>query len=651
MKTWHDNSNIGLFVHWGINSGNENWTKGECLYKTFDDFEAAVDNAGWSASKWVEAAVKIKADYITFAIFHSCLGYIKGWKSSIPGTHTTKRDFLGELLEEAAKFNIRVVLYISGDTTGYLRHPSQPWIFPDEYSKYKNDPTINILDDRDWQQKYCRDIINEAIDNYPAISGFWFDGWNNPETNADLFKFIHEKNPELVNFRNNFSSGPGPDEDIMSLESFNKVCDPTFDIASGAWVGPGGKEFCFTIPELSDWFQCYPPGEFNNSSKNDAIRKVVTIKTNGWVPKVGIGPDIGGNFNDSLGVFVNELSAYLSWAGESLLDTVAGGLPAGYKNDGAYVATCHADSAYYIHTLLPPKSNSLIIEDGGMVFDKAINLRTGEAVDFSQENGLVQITCDFNHFCSQDSDTIIRLEAARTRIQQETTLDNYLQALPAEILIQTDGPVNVENGTSSSGCCCSKRQTTPDVCLCLAPAVSKSVFNSLILHQDDTSSTTKGGWAYVANNRAKDYTIYTSDDGENFAKHVSGQLSPTRGVKQINFPAVTCHTIKLCIETAYDTGPSYVKKFANGFWEYPNYETSVIIPEKSIVANGQKIICDDNGDVRIFGAEGNNIYIIGTGAQGVAVDTDGAVLAVVPAKTGKLRINRVGVACEYSGIS
>jgi len=439
MKNWHNNADIGLFIHWGINSGNENWAKGECLYNTFEDFETAVNDAHWCPTKWVNAAKKIKASYITFAVFHSCLGYIKGWKSNIPGTHATKRDFLGELLEESAKYNIRVVLYISGDTTGYLRHPSQPWIFPEEYRQYKNDDSINILDDRDWQQKYCRDIISEAIDNYPNLSGFWFDGWNNPETNTSLFKFIHDKNPSLVTFRNNFSSGPGPDEDVMSLESFNKVCKPDFDFASGAWVESGGAEFCFTIPELSDWFQCYLPGEYN---KQDAIRKFVSIRAAGWVPKVGLGPDIGGNFNGTLGEFVDELEKYLSWAGESVLSTISGGLPAGYMNDGAYVAACHTNSAYYIHTLIPPSTNKLIISDGGMVFSKAINLKTGANVDFVQKDGELQITCDFDAFCREDGDTVIKLVPKQSRISQEIAVENYLQPLPAEIVLECNQPVN-----------------------------------------------------------------------------------------------------------------------------------------------------------------------------------------------------------------
>jgi len=609
MGNWHDNANVGLFVHWGINTGNENWAKGECLYNTFEDFETAVDNAGWNAKKWVDAARKIKADYITFAVFHSCLGYIKGWKSNIPGTHVTRRDFLGELLEEATRHNVRVVLYISGDTTGYLRHPSQPWIFPDEYKKYKNDDSVNILDDRHWQQEYCRDIINEAIDNYPGLSGFWFDGWNNPDTNAGLFKFIHDKNPKFVIFRNNFSNAPGSDEDIMSLESFNKVCDPVFDFASGAWVGPYGKEFCFTIPELSDWFQCYPPGKFN---KQDAIRKFVSIKASGWTPHVGIGPDIGGDFNGSLGVFVNELGEFLSWAEESLFGTTP--CYAGYMNDDAYVMTCKTNDAYYIHTLLPPKNGVLVVNDGGYAFDHAINLKTNDRLIFTQRDGELRISCDFETFCCEDGDAIIKLKIKQSRISHELVLENYLQALPAEIILE-----------------CNKH------------------VNSLILHQDDTSSTTRGGWAYIANNRAKDYSIYVSEDGDLYTKHVSGLLSPARGMKQINFPVVSCRYIKLCIETAYDTGSSYAKKFANGFWEYPNYETNAIIPEKSINIGDQMIICDENGDIRIWEAKGNNLYIIGTGATGIAADTDDKVLAVVPERTGKLRIKQVGVACEYQG--
>ena len=602
MKNWHENAKVGLFVHWGINTGNEHWAKGETLYKTFEDFEAAVEEGGWAPEKWVKAALNIRASYINFAIFHSVLGYIKGWKSNIPGTHTTKRDFLGELINEAAKHDIRVILYISGDTTGYLRHPNQPWIFPDEYRKYKNDDSINILDDRHWQQIYCKDIIEEVIDNYPDLAGFWFDGWNNPDTNEKIFGMIHQKNPKLLNFRNNFKTAPDPHEDIMSIESFNKVLDPAFDLASGAWVGPGGKEYCFTIPELSDWFQCYPPAE--NYNKNDAIRKLVTIIANGWAAKVGIGPNIGGDFNGSLGEYVNDLDCYFNWAEESLLGTISGGLPSGYMNDGAYVCVCQNDKAIYIHTLLPPKCGNLIINDGGHDYDYAINLKTGEKLLFTQADGCLNICGDFNRFCQEDGDMVIKLVKGASRIGCTIPVSAYMKPLPNDIIIE-----------------------------------NKHRVHGLILHQDDSSATTRSSWGVVENNRAKDYSVFVSDDGTSWTTHASGALSGSRGMKQINFPAVASPFIKLRITSAYDTSPGYVKKFVNGFWEYPDILPDGLTPQNELTIGQQKYICYKDGSICMWGAEGNNIYIIGNGAKGLA--SDGNLLAIMPAETGKIRFAKI----------
>ncbi|MCL2377546.1 MAG: alpha-L-fucosidase [Defluviitaleaceae bacterium] len=602
MGNWINSAGVGLFVHWGINTGNANWHKGETLYKTFEEFEDAVNRAGWAPEKWVNAARKIRASYITMAIFHSCLGYIKAWKSDIPGTYSTKRDFLGELIAEAKKHDIRVVLYISGDTTGYLRHPSQPWIFPDEYKTYKNDNSINILDDRHWQQFYSKDIIEEAIHNYPDLAGFWFDGWNNPDTNAEIFGFIHKKNPALLNFRNNFASASDPHEDIMSLESFNKVLDPPFDFASGAWANPGGREYCFTIPELSDWFQCYPPAE--DYDKKSALRKFVSIRTNNWSAKIGLGPNIGGDFNGSLGEYINDLDNLLTWAGESLLNITPGVIPSGYMNDGAYIATSQNDRSVYIHTLLPPKAGTLTIADGGQTYGKAINLKTGKPVAYTQENGQLQITCDFNSYCEEDGDTIIKLSKKADRTGPPIKLNS--QPLPADIIIETKGPTH-----------------------------------GLLIHQDDSSATTRGGWAYVENNRARNFTLFTSEDGLNYNLHITGSLSGSRGMKQINFRETKSPYIKLRIETAYDTTPGYVKKFSNGFWEYPQISPESLTPQNELTVGGQKHICMEDGTVRVWGAEGNNKYIIGTGAKGIAADTDGKLLAIVPQRTGKLVFTQI----------
>lgn len=38
-KNWYEDARVGLFIHWGINTGNENWEKKIPLYKTADEFE------------------------------------------------------------------------------------------------------------------------------------------------------------------------------------------------------------------------------------------------------------------------------------------------------------------------------------------------------------------------------------------------------------------------------------------------------------------------------------------------------------------------------------------------------------------------------------------------------------------------------------
>ena len=607
MKKWFGGAGAGLFVHWGINTCNPGYDKKIPLYDSFEGFEKAACDGGWGAGKWVSAARKLRASYITFAIFHSCLGYIKAWKSCIPGTYTTKRDFLGELIGEANKYGIKIILYISGDTSGNnFFEGRQPWIFPGEYARYKNDPSIDILGDRHWQRYYCKDVIGEVIDNYPDLAGFWFDGWNNPDTNREVFGFIHAKNPNLLTMRNNFGDRPGPEEDVMSIECFGKVLDPDFDFASGAWHPPGGKEYCFVARGLSDWYQLYEPRA--DYDRNAAIKNFISIIANGWSAKIGLGPNVGGDFNGALGSFVDEMDRFLSWAGEAVFNTEAGGLEAGYLNGGAYAVTCHNDEACYIHVLLPPAGGVLTIADGGVDYTGAVNLKTGEGVPMIQNDGLLHIICAFDKYCAEDGDAVVKLTKGNSRVSRVLPVASYMGALPAEIIIPDAGRAR-----------------------------------SLVLHEDDTSATTRGGWAAPDNNRARDYSLSASGDGLIYTPLCAGRLSGRRGEKQINFAATGAKYLKLRVENAYDTSAGYTKKFVDGFWEYHGMGSHA--PLRELTIGDRKFICDGGGRVCVWGAEGNNVYVIGTGAQGVAADADGGLLAIMPPESGRLRIKNISIIC------
>jgi len=52
-------------------------------------------NGGWNANYWIDEALKLHAQYVVLASFHSRLGYARAWPSQIPGTCSTHRDFLG----------------------------------------------------------------------------------------------------------------------------------------------------------------------------------------------------------------------------------------------------------------------------------------------------------------------------------------------------------------------------------------------------------------------------------------------------------------------------------------------------------------------------------------------------------------------------
>src|SRR5262249_41717938 len=85
---WYPRARLGLFMHWGMNTMQ---TLGQRppVFRNVADFEKAVNDGGWSAKKWVDAALQIHAGYIAIASFHSVLGYVKPWPPQIPGSPYT----------------------------------------------------------------------------------------------------------------------------------------------------------------------------------------------------------------------------------------------------------------------------------------------------------------------------------------------------------------------------------------------------------------------------------------------------------------------------------------------------------------------------------------------------------------------------------
>lgn len=453
LSKWYNKARLGLFIHWGPNIGNFDWKMTGTTaptYKTAAEFELAATQSGWSADKWVDAAEKIGASYITLACFHSTCGYIKLWRSAVAGTYCTKRDFLGELIEAAEKKGIKILVYITSGTSWALDHYNKfegvKWVDPQEYREYKNNPNIDISKKEDFKKYYVRDILDELITNYPKLAGFWYDGWYCEDYEEEIFEFVHSRNPDLLNIKNNYSNQYAKGEDVMSLEDWkgadNFAQDPQahygvryhYNLPNSTSMPPFNREATFKT--IGGWkYGDYRP---ELSEHPDDIKRIITIVSNSWVAIPGYGPLISGDFPQPLAKFHKRLTEFMSWAKESIQDAMGGGhgkggFPPGYWNDGfSGVTTFVPDkNLHYIHILeAPQKQAKLIISDCGYNVISAVDLQLSKPIEFEQKNGLLYLDFEKTH----ESDTIIKLttETAQRIIKQTDCQIKVNDCLPQE---------------------------------------------------------------------------------------------------------------------------------------------------------------------------------------------------------------------------
>ena len=105
---WLRASTAGLFLHWGMRTS-------PALHQLQPRGRTTSPTAAGTPDYWVHEAQKLHAQYIVLATFHSRLGYARPWPSKIPGSCSTKRDFLGELIAAADAQGLKVILYMTDD--------------------------------------------------------------------------------------------------------------------------------------------------------------------------------------------------------------------------------------------------------------------------------------------------------------------------------------------------------------------------------------------------------------------------------------------------------------------------------------------------------------------------------------------------------
>ncbi|SFT06757.1 alpha-L-fucosidase [Paenibacillus sp. BC26] len=552
LQQWYRDARIGLFLHWGMHTGEHKTDPFgpdfRYIYETVDAFDQAVEEAGWNAQRWVSTAVKLRAKYITLATFHCQQGYLKIWQSDVPGSRSTGRDYLREMLDAAEAEGIRIIVYINRDSKNAI-HGGIEWLNKEAYRSFKKDDTVDITA-RDGYLAYSIEVMEELLDRYPRVAGFWFDGYHDKLEAQEVFARLHRKREDIVLINNDFSKGPVEDEDAMALEDFGKVCHPDYDWASGTWVGPGDKEFAFKAKW--DWWYLGEGnagwGGFEENYANvpdnaTLVKKIVTVAGTSWNAHLGYGPKIGGEFPEVLDSFTNHFDRFMAWAEESIYGTVGGGydqggFPPGHWNEGAYGVTTvvPGGETHYLHVLTPPRGQLLVLQDAGYDVLAAEDLRTGELLSFKQKDGHVMIDVRSWETLHIEGDMVIKLTTApHARIVPTALLD-----AKASSELPYASAVNVLNDNYESYFRGPAMRAWPQtLTLRMTPGAAEYEWMGLCVTQPETGAVLEGGYAAPIGERLKAYELHVSQDGVNWGEPIAcGELHNQRGMQMIAFQPV-----------------------------------------------------------------------------------------------------------------
>jgi len=518
-QEWLRNSTVGLFMHWGMRT-----------YPAHTDcqvWEDAVTNGGWNADYWVDEALKLHAQYIVLATFHSRLGYARPWPSEIPGSCSTNRDFLGELIAAAKAKRVKVILYMTDDPKWYWEGspPGGSWFDSAAYSAYKGEPVD--LTTRWGFGMFSYDNFVEVMHNYPDLAGFWIDNDNEYWEQNGLYERIRAERPDMLLSNNNEDT---PIMDTVSHEQKTGMTPP-YDYPAATWTPlPRIIEGEYKLPTGGSWWY---DGQDRDVDYPLNVGRVIANAGASIKSLIDETPQVNGKFPSKQEAFNNFMAGYLTPIWKSINGVegggyMFGGLQPGAWNNGAYgTATVdkHEPDIHYIHVITPPSTNFLRVRDNGYRIARVTNFRTGAELQFSQSGGYVTIQGITNW---DQYDTVLQVDTAgREGIYPPDSVTATATAsadgYPASNLVDSDYLTWWDNGG------------TIPVTLTLDLGRPKKIAY-LALNQREWSPThnrqTFGRQEDSA--RIKDYQVSVSTDAVDWTLLKSGTLESARGVRFID---------------------------------------------------------------------------------------------------------------------
>ncbi|MET9793200.1 glycosyl hydrolase family 28 protein [Streptomyces canus] len=513
----------GLFLHWGLRTAP--------AHTSCTAWEDDVTNGGWNADYWVKEAQKLHTQYLVLASFHSRLGYARAWPSKIPGSCSTQRDFLGELVTAAKARGLKVILYMTNDPQWH-DEGGHEWLDSAAYSAYKGKNVDLATNDGFGQFSY--DNFFEVMNRYPDLGGFWIDNDNAYWESHDLYQQIYEKRPNYTLSNNNEDT---PIMDMISNEQKTGMT-PGYDYPQAVYTAqPRLTEADFKLPSTGAWWY---GGTDPSVDKMLTLGRLVTNTGSSVKALMAETAQVNGKFPANQADFNNFANSYLDPIWESLHGTegggyLYGGLKPGFWNDGAHGVTTISKTdpdRQYIHVLTPPSTSTLRIRDNGYRVASVTNLRTGAAVSWSQSGGVLTLT----GLGAWDLyDTVFKVTTAGRQ--------GILTGVKVSASASASGHAGSAAGDGDYRTYWDNDKSLP-VSLTFDLGSSKKVQYLGLNQREDSVAYARSDTEQSA--RIKDYKVYLSADGSTWGSPVkTGQLPSRRGIQGIDLTATGARYVRL----------------------------------------------------------------------------------------------------------
>jgi alpha-L-fucosidase len=544
-QTWLRNSTAGLFLHWGMRTSPG--------YTDCAAWEKAVTDGGWDPGYWVSEAQKLHASYLVLASFHSRLGYSRPWPSAIPGSCSTKRDFLGELINAAKAKGLHVILYMTDDPQWHNEGGHES-LDSAAYSAYKGKQID--LTTRPGFGEFSYDNFVEVMHNYPDLAGFWIDNDNEYWEQNGLYEQIRKERPDMLLSNNNEDT---PIMDTVSNEQKTGMVPP-YDYPAATWTPmPRLTEADFKLPSKGSWWY---DGSNSDIDYPLSVGRYITNAGASIKNLIAETAMVNGKFPDKQEAFNNFIKLYLDKIWQSIGHTegagyMYGGMQPGAWHDGAYgTITVPKGNPHrnYVHVLTRPTGDTLTVRDNGYRVTRVTDVRTGKRFAFHQANGSVTISgiTDWDTY-----DTVFRVDLAGQ--------EGYYRHVGATATAAADGhPASALTDGSYLNYWDSNTTVPVSITLDLH---RPSTVKFLAINQRENSPThnreTFGRKEDSA--RIKDYKVYASDDGVNWGDPLkAGVLESAKAVRFIDLNPTKARYIKLEVDTTWAAAsvPAFYQKLA-----------------------------------------------------------------------------------------